>query len=64
MESKFLICLTILCLLGTAFTAPAPAPTYIVLGTGAASALTGALLVKKAALLGGLLGAKLARGKK
>ena len=57
MESKFVLCLTLLCLLGTVFTAPAP--TLLVVGP-AAGAVT---VTGGGALLGGLALGKLAIAK-
>eukprot|EP00093_Oithona_nana_P001210 01210.XXX_2136_2345_1 [CDS] Oithona nana genome sequencing. len=69
MESKLVLCLTLLCLLGTVFTAPAP--TVFVVGPAAAGAVTvtgggallGGLALGKLAVLKGLLiGSALRRG--
>jgi len=68
MEAKLILCLTLFCLLGSVFTAPAP--TIFVVGpaagavtvTGGGALLGGALLGKAAILKGLLLGRALARG--
>jgi len=68
MEAKFLLYVTLLCLLGSVLTAPAP--TFVLAApaagavtiTGGGALLGGALLGKAAILKGLVLGAALRRG--